>query len=79
MTGLGELIEKLCIANIKLYDACNKKANIVKDPRSFSKEEIVRVLEIDIELCKTRGRLKSEIDRQMMGSDAVEEIKNYGT
>ena len=79
MSGVGEMIEKLCIANIKLFNICDKKANIVKDPDSYSKEEIVRVLEMDIELCKTRGRLKSQIDSEILGAEAIEEIKNYGT
>lgn len=79
MSGPGEMIEKLCIANIKLFKLCDKKSDMAKNPGDYTKAEMVRVMRQDIELCKQRGKLKSEIDRVLMGGDAIEEIKNYGS
>jgi len=77
--GPGELIEKLCILNIKLFMACNAKADAVANPKAYSKEDLIRLMEKDIELCKGRGKLKSQIDKLIIGDAAVEEIKNYGS
>lgn len=74
--SLGELVEKLCIANIKLYNLCDLKAEMAKNPSSYTKEELACVMEQDIMLCKERARLKNEINK-IAGLD-VEEIKNYG-
>jgi len=79
MSGLGELIEKLCIANIKLYNVCNEKADMATNPSNYSKEEMARVMQKDIELCKQRGSIKSKIDKILMGENAIEEIKKYGS
>lgn len=82
---IGEFVEKLSIANIKLYEVCDKKADIVKDPSKYSKDEIVEVLRKDIELCKQRAMLKNAIDNKisqaiMSGSSSVvNEVKNYGS
>ena len=79
MSGLGEMIEKLCIANIKLFNVCDEKADMAKNPGEYTKADMARVMSQDIELCKQRGKLKSAIDKLLMGSDAIEEIKNYGS
>lgn len=82
---IGELIEKLAIANIKLFEICDKKADIAKDPSQFSKAEMVEVMRKDIELCKQRAALKTAIDKKLNeaiitnGASVIEEVKNYGS
>jgi hypothetical protein len=63
---------------------CNKKDDVVKNPGSFSKEELVNLIAQDISLCKTRANLKNQIDQAINSSiinggiSSVEEVKNYG-
>lgn len=81
---IGELIEKLCIANIKLFKVCDDKAKIADNPADFSKTEIVEVMRKDINLCKQRAQLKNAIDRTVAHSimkgelSVIEEVKQYG-
>lgn len=81
---IGELIEKLVIANLKLYDTCNDKAKAAKNPANFSKRELVEIMRKDIELCKQRAQLKNAIDRTLSHSimkgelSVSEEVKQYG-
>ena len=81
---IGELIEKLAIANIKLFKVCDDKAKIATNPADFSKTEIVEVIKKDIELCRQRARLKNAIDdalnRSIMEGElsVIEEVKQYG-
>lgn len=74
---LGELVDKLSIANAKLFALCNKKTKIVADPCKFSKEEVVELISNDIELCKQRAYLKNKIDK-VVGKNSFVEVKNYG-
>ncbi len=82
---IGELIEKLTIANIKLFGLCDKKANIAKNPGDYSKGEMAEVMRKDIELCKQRANLKNAIDNKisqaiMTGDVSVtNEVKSYGS
>jgi len=82
---IGQLIEELCVANIKLFFLCNMKADVNKDPGKFSKGDLVKMNKQDIGLCKKRAQLKSRIDRELSSSiiegrmDVVEEIKKYGS
>lgn len=73
---IGELIEKLAIANIKLFNVCDEKANAAADPSAYSKEQLVDLMKKDIALCKERASLKSELDR-LLGDGGVE-VKMYG-
>lgn len=75
---LGILVEQLSIANTKLYNLCSLKDEAAKDPGKFSKEELVQMAQKDIELCRERAKLKSEINRLFNGKIAIEEIKDYG-
>lgn len=81
---IGELIEKLCIANIKLFQVCNDKANMANNPGDFSKTEMVEIMRKDINLCKLRAQLKNAIDSAVSQSimngeiSTVQEIKQYG-
>jgi len=81
---IGELIEKLCTATIKLYNVCETKADIAAHPAKYSKEQIVENNRQDIELCRLRSQLKNQIDKiinrtilQQEGS-VIEEVKRYG-
>lgn len=82
---IGQLIEELCIANIKLFNCCNTKAEIVRNPGDFSKKDCVENARRDIELCKRRAQLKSAIDKALrnaiISGDAlvIEEVKQYGS
>ena len=77
--SLGELVEKLCISNIKLFGICDTKADMAKNPGDYSKEDMAAVMAKDIMLCKERAALKSEINKLFYGDQAIEEIKNYGS
>ena len=81
---LGELIEKLCVANIKLYHICNTKADIASNPANYSKEQMVANAAADIELCKQRGAIKKAIDKSINDAiitgetSIIDEVKQYG-
>jgi hypothetical protein len=81
---MGELVEKLSIANMKLFKVCDKKADIARNPGDFSKSEIVDVIRRDIELCKQRASLKNQIDKTLNQAimdgkaSVVDEVKSYG-
>ncbi len=77
MSSLGELVEKLTIANIKLYNLCDRKALAANNPGDFSKEELAAIMRKDIELCKERALLKNAINK-VAGIPSTEEIKSYG-
>lgn len=82
---IGELIEKLSIANTKLFTICDKKADMAKNPDDYSKQEMADVMRKDIELCKQRASLKNAIDAAINqaiikgGVSAVSEVKDYGS
>lgn len=76
MDNIGELIDKLCICNNKLFEICNKKADAAKNPANYTKEELVGIVAKDIALCRERAGLKNEINKFFgVGSN---EVKNYG-
>ena len=74
---LGELIEKLCVANIKLFKVCDMKAAMSENPGKFSKQEILDNMAADIYLCTLRASLKNKINA-VLGNIVPREIKNYG-
>ena len=82
---IGELIEKLAIANIKLFTVCDKKADMAASPSDFSKQEMAEVMRADIELCKQRGSLKKQIDKAINDAiikgeaSVIDEVKSYGS
>lgn len=81
---ISQLIEELCISNIKLYNCCDVKARIAANPSDFTKKQIVENARKDIELCKRRGQLKTSIDKELnrailLGETSViDEVKRYG-
>ena len=74
--NLGEIIEKLCIANIKLYNICDKKAEAARNPGDFTKQELVEIMAQDIKLCRERANLKNAINKAT-GMDVSDEVKLY--
>lgn len=81
---IGQLIEELCIANIKLFNCCNMKVEITTRPENFTKKEMVENAQSDISLCKRRAQLKTAIDNALNsailsgGMEVIDEIKQYG-
>lgn len=81
---IGQLIEELCIANIKLFNVCDTKAAIAAKPADFSKKDCVENARRDIELCKRRAQLKNAIDRAINDAiiagetSVIDEVKQYG-
>jgi hypothetical protein len=82
---IGQLIEELCVANIKLFMVCDKKADAAKSPEKYTKKELQKIMAQDIALCKRRAQLKSRIDKVVSDAlllgemDGIEEIKSYGS
>jgi len=82
---IGELIEKLTIANIKLYMLCDKKADMAKNPEAYTKKQMAEVMDADIQLCKQRGSLKKQIDIAINSAiitgetSVIDEVKDYGS
>jgi len=81
---ISQLIEDLCILNIKLFEICNVKAKIAANPENFSKDECVANAAADIELCKQRAALKKAIDKAIRDAiikgdtTVIDEVKSYG-
>lgn len=75
--NIGEDIEKLCIANVKLYMVCEKKAKVAKGELDLSKEELEDLMRQDIDLCRQRGALKNAINKAL--GQAPQEVKRYGS
>jgi hypothetical protein len=81
---IGELLDKLVIVNKKLYEVCNKKADMVKDPSLYTKMDAINLLANDLELCKTRAALKNQIKQTIDDGirnghlDKLNEVKAYG-
>ena len=82
---IGQLIEELCVANIKLFMLCDEKAAMANSPGDYSKKDMTRVMKQDVLLCKRRAQLKSKIDKELARSiiegemDSIEEVKNYAS
>ncbi len=70
--GIGELIERLCIANLKLWAVCDKKANAA----NMSQEDLRVLVTDDLNLCKSRAAIRAEINRRL-GTTSGETVKHY--
>ncbi len=70
--GIGELIERLMIANMKLWAVCDKKANAA----NMTQEDLRVLVADDLNLCKSRAAIRAEINRRL-GSDSGETVKHY--
>jgi len=86
LISMGELVDRLSIVNIKLFnlknDVMRNQAVSPGDPRvddSWFKDAAI----YDVRLCEERSRIKSCIDKKLLlmikgGSDLNEEFKSYG-
>lgn len=72
----AEDIERLVTSTIKLYNVCEKKAQVANGTLNLSKEELEELMRQDIELCKMRGALKNAINKAL--GQTSQEIKRYG-
>lgn len=79
MQNIGQLIEELCVANIKLYNVCNQKANC----DNLNEKQLKILCKKDIELCKKRAFLKNAIDKAINNAiinnelSVIDEVKDY--
>ena len=79
---VADLVEKLGIANLKLYEVCNKKAELGRQPTPQSQLETevfaqasAENMRQDVELCKLRASLKNQINAAF---GFVQDVKLYG-
>ncbi len=72
--GIGELIERLMIANMKLWAVCDKKANAA----NMSQEDLRVLVSDDLNLCKSRAAIRAEINKRLGGVVSGESVKSYG-
>ncbi len=73
--GIGELIERLCIANMKLWAVCDKKANAA----NMSQEDLRVLVADDLNLCKSRAAIRAEINKRLGGIVSGESVKSYAS
>ena len=82
----SELIDKLMIVNIKLYN-CLEKSSILNDKVDKTEDdikEIVKLSEDNIRLVKQRSAYKNAIDKKLNlaiqngETEVLDEVKNYG-
>lgn len=78
LLSLGELIDRLAIINIKLFNLKNLQA------KSIDVGELAGTAKVDVGLCKERSRIKKAIDHKLIsmiqnsGEGFNPEVKNYG-
>jgi hypothetical protein len=73
--NIAEDIEKLVIANIKLYMVCEEKGKVAAG-KDLTKEQLENIIKQDIALCQQRGALKNAINRAL--GQRPQEVKRYG-
>lgn len=71
---IGLLIEQLAIANVKLFQLCNKKVDAAAG--KLSAAAMQQLAADDLDLCKLRARLRGEINKAL-GSHG-DSVKSYG-
>jgi hypothetical protein len=85
METFSELIDKLTVINIKLFNLLEKTAELdkleIKTPPDV--DMIVKLSGENIRLVRQRSALKSAIDKKLNdaikngGTDVLDEVKNY--
>ena len=73
--GIGELIERLMIANLKLWAVCDKKANAA----NMSQEDLRVLVSDDLNLCKSRAAIRAEINKRLGSVVSGETVKHYAS
>ena len=80
METFSELVDKLSIVNVKLYMVKEKQSQVTEET---PKEELKRLIDQDLSLCRERSILKKEINAALLnavktGSVAqLQEVKQY--
>jgi hypothetical protein len=81
----SELLDKLMVINIKLFNLLEKTAEL--DKKEKTKEDIDLIVKLsgeNIRLAKQRSNLKSAIDKKLNEAisagetQVLDEVKNYG-
>jgi hypothetical protein len=86
LVTFSELIDKLMIVNIKLYNVL-ERSSILNDKLNKTEDdvaEIVKLSDDNIKLVRQRSAYKNAIDRKLNmaikkgETEALDEVKNYG-
>ena len=85
LISLGELIDRLTIVNIKLFNLKNevmRNQGVSPDSPSVSDEWFRNAAVYDVRLCEERSRIKACIDKKTLamirgGAVPIEEYKSY--
>jgi hypothetical protein len=75
--GTAELIERLIVANVKLYMVCDEKARLAADPGA-TKEALRANAAKDVALCKSRAAIRTDLNARLGGEASGESVKQYG-
>jgi ribosome-associated translation inhibitor RaiA len=85
LVTFSELLDKLSVVNIKLFNLLEKTAELDKKAEK-SKEDVDLIIKLsgeNIHLIKQRSNLKSAIDKKLNiaikngGTEILDEVKNY--
>ncbi len=85
LVTISELIDKLTVINIKLFNLLEKTSELDKKTKK-TEEDIALIVQLsgeNIRLVKQRSKLKSAIDQKINtsikngGTDILDEVKNY--
>src|SRR5438105_2084776 len=71
--GVAELVERLLIANLKLWEICKKKASSATVPDA----ELRKLVQDDLDLCKSRAAIRAEINARLGCERSGESVKHY--
>ncbi len=77
--GIAELIERLVIANLKLFAVCEEKKRLVDLEQSgqpVDQHELLDNIRKDLDLCRSRAAIRAEINKRL-GSFSGEVVKTY--
>ncbi len=72
--GVAELIERLVVANLKLWAVCEAKAKAA----GMGVEELRELVEKDLALCKSRAAIRAELNWRLGQEASGESLKMYG-
>lgn len=80
METFSELIDKLSIVNVKLYMVKEKQSQVTD---GTPKEELKKLIDQDLSLCRERSVLKKEINAALQNAvksgnvSQLQEVKQY--
>ncbi len=77
--GIAELLERLVIANLKLFAVCEEKKRLVgleQSGQPVDQHELLDNIKKDLDLCRSRAAIRAEINKRL-GSFSGEVVKTY--